>query len=79
VSSAEPVLRLLLPRLSSPALARLEREFPGAVLGSGILDVPLADRAPEEVLALCLRCGVTPRGSRVLGDDGRLTPLRAPA
>jgi hypothetical protein len=67
VASAEPVLRLLLPRASRPAIARLGRELAGAVRAPGRLDIPLGDRAPEEILAVCLRCGVTARGSRIVG------------
>jgi hypothetical protein len=30
------------------------------------IDVSLTDRAPEEVLALCLRLGVTARATRIV-------------
>ena len=62
-----PVLRLLEPRLSDPAFHRLHREVPGASRTRGALDLPLADHGPEELLALCLRFGVTARGTRIVG------------
>jgi len=61
-----PVLRLVAPRLSDPAFGRLRLELPGAVRAPGRLDLPLAEHGPEELIALCLRFGVTARGSRVV-------------
>jgi hypothetical protein len=61
-----PVLRLLEPRLSGPAFHRLRREIPGAARTRGALDLPLAEHSPEELLALCLRLGVTARGTRIV-------------
>ena len=66
-AESSPVLRLVLPSLSGPAFGRLLQELPGAVRGPGILDLPLAEHGPEELLALCLRFGVTARGSRIVG------------
>ena len=65
-----PVLRLFSPRLSGPAFHRLRRELPEAVRGPGRLDLPLAEHGPEELIALCLRFGVTARGSRIVPAGG---------
>lgn len=59
-------LRLLLPEVPDRGLAELralEPELRFIPLG---FDIPLRDRAPEEVLALCLRCGITARATRVV-------------
>jgi hypothetical protein len=65
-----PVLRLVEPRLSDPLFGRLRRELPGAVRAPGRLDLPLTEHGPEELIALCLRCGVTARGSRIVQGGG---------
>ena len=61
----EPVLRLFLPDASPPALAELRRLLPGLVATPLSLEITLEDRAPEEILALCLRLGVTARATRI--------------
>lgn len=65
-----PVLRLFRPRLSDLAFLRIQRELPGSIHLPGALDLPLEEHGPEELIALCLRLGVTARGSRVVSGDG---------
>lgn len=61
-------LRLLLPDGSPPALTKLRALEPELRLTPLGFDIPLHDRAPEEVLALCLRCGITARATRVVRE-----------
>ncbi len=65
MSDSEAVLRLFLPELSTAALARLRQSLPGLVLTPLGLEIPLDNRAPEELLSLFLRCGVTARATRI--------------
>lgn len=67
MSASAPVLRLFLPELKPGALDRLRRSLPGLVLTPIGLEIPLDNRAPEELLALFLRHGVTARGTRIVG------------
>jgi hypothetical protein len=60
------MLRLFLPEGSPDGLARLSAGLPGAVLTPLGLDVPLTDFGPEEILALCVRCGVTARATAIV-------------
>jgi hypothetical protein len=66
VSERAPVLRLFLPELTPGALARLRQSLPGLVLTPLGLEIPLDNRAPEELLALFLRYGVTARATRIM-------------
>ena len=67
MSDSAPVLRLFLPELTSASLARLRQSLPGLVLTPLGLEIPLENHAPEELLALLLRCGVTARATRITG------------
>ena len=66
MSHSAPVLRLFLPELTSASLARLRQLLPGLVLTPLGLEIPLDSRAPEELLAVFLRCGVTARATRIM-------------
>ena len=61
-------LRLFLPDGSPPALTALRTLEPGLRFTPLGFEIPLQDRAPEEVLALCLRCGITARATRVVPE-----------
>jgi hypothetical protein len=65
MADREAVLRLFLPELRSGALAGLQRSLPGMVLTPLGLEIPLNNRAPEEILSLFLRYGVTARATRI--------------
>ena len=70
------VLRLFLPELTSAALGRLKRALPDLVLTPLGLEIPLDNRAPEELLSLFLRHGVTARATRITRSGSiRLTAL----
>jgi hypothetical protein len=66
VSAAEPVLRLFLLEASSPALAALRAALPDLVCTPLGVEIPLREVGPEEVLALCLRHGVTAGATRII-------------
>lgn len=61
-----PRLRLILPEGEPGALARLHSLLPGLESTPLGLEIPLADLGAEEALAICLRTGVTCRGTRVV-------------
>lgn len=61
-------LRLFLPDVAPHALYQLRALLPGLTLTPLGLDIPLTDRAPEEILAVLLRCGVTARATRIVAD-----------
>jgi hypothetical protein len=63
-------LQLLLPDLSAPGYARLAEVIPGLRATPIGLDIPLVDLGPEEALAVCLRFGVTCRGTRIVAEPG---------
>lgn len=65
MSDSAPVLRLFLPELTSASLARLRQSVPGLVLTPLGLEIPLDNCAPEELLSLFLRYGVTARATRI--------------
>jgi hypothetical protein len=65
VPDTEVVLRLFLPEVSPPALSRLRASLPGILLTPLGFEIPLGDRAPEEILSLFLRYGVTARATRI--------------
>jgi hypothetical protein len=59
-------LRLLLPDGPPRALRELQALEPELRFIPLGFDIPLGDRAPEELLARCLRCGITARATRVV-------------
>jgi hypothetical protein len=63
-------LQLILPEVSSRSYARLAEALPGLRLTPIGLDIPLIDLGAEEALAVCLRLGVTCRGTRVIIPSG---------
>ncbi|HEV8600346.1 MAG TPA: hypothetical protein VGQ69_13370 [Gemmatimonadales bacterium] len=66
MSVAYPVLRIFLLDAPTPALAQLCAALPGLVSTPLGLEVPLCEHGPEEVLALCLRFGITARATRIV-------------
>lgn len=63
-------LQLLLPELSGLSYTRLAEALPGLRATPVGLDIPLIDLGAEEALAVCLRLGVTCRGTRVVASPG---------
>jgi len=61
----EPVLRLFLLDAPGAALTRLRLLIPELVETPLGVEIPLRDRAPEEILSACLRVGVTARATRI--------------
>lgn len=59
------VLRLFLPEVTPPAMARLRASMPGILLTPLGFEIPLDDRAPEEILSLLLQYGITARATRI--------------
>ena len=66
----EPVLRLFLLEAPSPALVGLQAALPGIVTTPLGLEIPLREHGPEEILALCLRFGITARATRIVERPG---------
>jgi len=66
VADPEAVLRLFLLDAPTPALAELLVLLPDVVSTPLGLEIPLRDHRPEEILALCLRLGVTARATRIV-------------
>jgi hypothetical protein len=66
VPASEPVLRLFLLEAPCPAVAALRVLLPELVTTPLGLEIPLRDHGPEEILALCLRFGVTARATRIV-------------
>jgi hypothetical protein len=64
------VLRLFLPHGSADGMAALTAALPGTVSTPLGLDIPLDERAPEEVLALCIQWGITARATCIF-ERGR--------
>jgi hypothetical protein len=62
----QPVLRLFLLDASAAALASLTAALPGVIRTPLGLEVPLRELNPEEILAQCLRLGITARATRIL-------------
>ena len=60
------LLRIFLPDGPPGSLALLCTRFPGTTLSLLGVEIPLTDCGPEEVLALCLRHGVTARATRIV-------------
>ena len=65
VPASQPVLKLFLLEPSG-AVAALRTLLPALVPIPLGLEIPLGDYRPEEILALCLRCGVTARATRIV-------------
>jgi hypothetical protein len=70
MADAPPHLQLLLPDLSGFSYAQLAEALPGLRATPLGIDIPLIDLGPEEALAVCLRLGVTCRGTRVVASPG---------
>lgn len=64
--SSRAVLRLFLPEAPPGGLTRLSALLPGATRTPLGFEIPLDDHLPEEILALCLSCGITARATRIL-------------
>jgi hypothetical protein len=65
VSPPVPVLRLFLPEVTAASLGRLRLALPDLVLTPLGLEIPLDNHAPEELLSLFLRHGVSARATRI--------------
>jgi len=50
----------------SPGIDRLRAALPPHIATPLGLEILLTDHQPEEILALCLQCGVTARATRIL-------------
>lgn len=61
-----PVLRLFLLEGSPAGFERLRASVAGLRPTPLGLEIPLEDRAPEEILALLLRHGITARATRIV-------------
>jgi hypothetical protein len=70
MADAPPHLQLLLPDLSGFSYVQLAEALPGLRATPLGIDIPLIDLSPEEALAVCLRLGVTCRGTRVVASAG---------
>jgi hypothetical protein len=68
--ASQPVLRLFLLDGPPAGLARLLASTAGLTPTPLGLEVPLGDRAPEEILALLLRHGITARATRIVDRPG---------
>lgn len=66
MSGSRTVLRLFLPDVPPGAGARLQSQIPGLVLTPLGFEIPLVDSAPEEILSLMIRYGVTARATRIV-------------
>ncbi len=60
------VLRLFLPEGEPAAFGLLQQLLPAMRRTPLGLEVPLDEVAPEEILALCLRVGLTARATRIV-------------
>lgn len=63
-------LQLILPEISPLAYVRLAEAIPGLSATPIRLDIPLVDLGPEEAISVCLRFGVTCRGTRIVPAPG---------
>lgn len=61
-----PVLRLFLPEGNPAAFGLLQQLLPSMRRTPLGLEVSLGEVAPEEILSLCLRAGVTARATRIV-------------
>ena len=61
-----PVLCLFLPEAEPAALGLLQQLLPAMRRTPLGLEVPLGEVAPEEILALCLRVGLSARATRIV-------------
>ena len=64
--AATQVLRIFLPDAPPGGLARLLAGVADGRLTPIGIEIPLAGQAPEEILSLCLRFGVTARATRIV-------------
>jgi len=64
--SPHPVLRLYLLDGPPDGLTRILATSSDLVRTPLGLEIPLGDRAPEEILALLLRYGITARATRIV-------------
>ena len=64
------VLRLFLPDVPPGAGAQLASLIPGLARTPLGLEIPLEDSAPEEILSLLVRCGVTARATTIVTRAG---------
>jgi hypothetical protein len=67
---ATPLLRLELSPADPVAIARVLAAWP-CLRATLALELPLDEAAPEEILSLCLRAGVTVARSRVVRPMAR--------
>jgi len=63
-------LQLIFPEMSSHSYARLAEAIPGLSATPVGIDIPLVELGAEEALAVCLKLGVTCRGTRVVASAG---------
>jgi hypothetical protein len=73
VRDSVPVLRLFLLEQHS-GIERLRAALPPHRTTPLGLEIPLGDFDPEEILALCLRFGVTARATRIVGRTSLAIP-----
>ena len=66
MTPSDSVLRVFLLEASSPALAALGAALPGMIRTPLGIEIPLSELGPEEILALCLRLGITARATRIM-------------
>jgi hypothetical protein len=66
MSEPEPILRVFLLDAPSAALTALRTLLPDVVSTPLGLEIPLREHGPEEILALCLRFGVTARATCIV-------------
>jgi len=66
MSRSRPVLRLFLLAGSRAGFERLRASLTDLTPTPLGLEIPLEDRAPEEILALLLRHGITARATRIV-------------
>ena len=66
MDQADQVLRLFLFDPKPAGLDRLCAALPDHIRTPLGLEIPLNGHAPEEILALCLRFGVTARATRIV-------------
>jgi hypothetical protein len=63
---SQALLKLFLLEAPAPGLDALRELLPELIPTPLGAEIPLGDRAPEEILSLCLRCGVTARATRIV-------------
>ena len=68
--ASEAVLRLFLLEAPPHALLSLSAALPELVRTPLGVEIPLGELGPEEVLALCLRFGITAGATRIVERPG---------